>query len=118
MLIQYRSVVETAEHEDIRFLTKPFKKVLDVNAVALLAFCIVYTWMKSASLGIWGMLVWALVLIIIYPGAVLTDLFWIHYPLDFYWFVDMRIKKRKYVVHVVFIAMSWALTLWWLELEL
>lgn len=105
--------------EEIRFLTKTFKKILDVNAVALLIFCVFRIQMKSAPFhGIRAILAWAGTLVCTYPSALLIDSFVFILTRDTYLWFDFRNPKVKRIAQGVIIFWSWVLAFWWLRLGL
>jgi len=103
--------------EEIRFLTKTFKKILDVNAVALLIFFIFHIQMKSAPFHrIWAIIAWAGTLVYMYPLALLVDSFAFIFTRDTHLWFDFRNPRVKRIAWGIIILASWFLAFWWLEL--
>jgi hypothetical protein len=82
------------------------KKLLYVNAAALLIFCVLYTQIKSFPFyGIWGVIAWAGTLLFSYvPGLV---------SVESYKELDIFKGKKKYVF---IIFLSWIFVIFWLGL--
>ena len=107
------------DREEIRFLTKTFKKILDVNAVALLVFCVFRIQMKSAPFhGTWAILAWAGTLVCTYPSALLIDSYVFIFTRDTYLWFDFRNPTVKRIAQGIIISWSWILAFWWLRLGL
>lgn len=110
------SAILRKPREGVRLLTRTFEKVLYVNGLALLLFCMWYARSEYApSQGIGGIIVWILVLGPIYSAILLTDFFLQIEPVHPVGLVDYAKSWYKKTMQVIMIAASWIIALWWLK---
>lgn len=103
-------------HEELRLLTKTFKKVLDVNAVLLLIACVVYTRANFVPFhDIWPLLPWALTIVTAYGSIFCSDFIWSS-SRDISVWIDLRKSRYRRVVQGLYLIMSWALAFLMLNL--
>ena len=100
--------LETPENrEEIRFLTKTYKKILDVNAGALFVFCMLYTRFEAPSHSGLAVLAWAVALAIIHASVLLLDILWPIDPRYFHILVDFRKPLYKGITQGSHTVLSW-----------
>jgi hypothetical protein len=101
-------------YEEIRFLTRTYKKILDVNDGALFMFCI-YILLESPSRGEWAVCALATTLAIIHALTLLSDMLWLIDLRQVYTWVDYRKPKYRRIVQGSYIILSWGFALLLLE---
>lgn len=98
----------TENHEKKEYDTRFGKRVLYVNAIVLLVFCVVYTQIKNFPFyGIWGIIAWAATLLSSYIPLLIS--------VETYKNLDIFKRKRKFVFIII---LSWIFVFFWLKLGL
>lgn len=97
-------------HEKREYDTRFGKRILYVNAIVLLVFCVVYTQIKNFPFyGIWGIIAWAGTLLFSYIPLLIS--------VETYKNLDIfkEKEKRKFAFIII---LSWIFVFFWLKLGL
>lgn len=93
--------------EEIRFLTKTYKKILDVNDGVLFMLCFSYMLLESSPRSWWAVFAVALTLAVIHGLSFLSERVWQIDLRHIYIWVDYRKPKYRRIVQGGYIILCW-----------